>query len=56
MDKICRDQLVLKSLTNEFFNEISQSVEKNNWSEHLREVVSNFVRLEYDDRRGCLEA
>jgi len=55
MNEIYRNQLVLKSLANNFFDEISQSVEENNWLKHLRGVVSHFVRLGYDDRRGHLK-
>ena len=51
VDKICCCVLILKSFTNDFFNEFSQIVKENDWIEHFWRVISYFIGFGNDDWR-----
>jgi len=50
MDEVFWNSLELKSFTNNFLNEFTKCVQKNNRSKHFRRVVRNLIGLRNDNR------
>ena len=50
-NKIIRDQVKLKSFSNNFLNEFSQCIQKNNKVKHFQEIIKHLVQFVDDNRQ-----
>ena len=55
INEIVWDQIELKSFTNNFLNEFTDHIEKDNGSERFGRVIWLFVRFRYDNGSWCFE-